>query len=96
MDVRIETSEVKKSLGDMSKKANVVMARAANRAEIKGKNYEIKSYLFSVDARGRGILKFTGSDYETMIFRQISSCFADGSCTVFKNKDNVSFVVYNG
>ena len=49
-----------------------------------------------IDARGRGILKFTGSDYETMIFRQISSCFADGSCTVFKNKDNVSFVVYNG
>lgn len=67
-----------------------------NGAEIKGKNYEIKSYLFSVDARGRGILKFTGSDYETMIFRQISSCFADSSCTVFKNKDNVSFVVYNG
>lgn len=37
VDVRIDTSEVKKSLGNMSRKANIVMARAANRAAITGK-----------------------------------------------------------
>ncbi len=63
---------------------------------VREKKHEIKSYLFILDDSGRGILKFTGSDYGTMVFRQIGSCFADGSCTVFRNKDNVSFVVYNG
>lgn len=60
------------------------------------KNNEIKSYLFSFDCTGKGILKFTDCEYKTMIFHEICSCFADGSCTTFRNKDNATFVVYNG
>ena len=59
------------------------------------KNYKIKSYLFSFDYTGKGILKFTDCEYGTRVFYEICSCFADGSSTAFKSKDNTTFVVYN-
>lgn len=60
------------------------------------KNYEIKSYLFSFDCTGKGILKFTDCEYRTIVFHEICSCFADGSSTAFKSKDNTTFLVCNG
>ena len=67
-----------------------------NGMEIKEKNCNIKSYIFSLDNRGRGILKLTCDDFKTAVYDGIYSCFSDNSCTVFRALDNTTFVVSDG
>ena len=66
-----------------------------NGIEIKEKNCNIKSYLFSLDKNGRGTLDLNGDGFKSMIFG-VKACFSDDSCAVFRTSNNVTFVVSDG